>query len=144
MPIDNINHHHGQSQASIHVSTLTAAAAAAAHLHSSSQMSQVCIIWKCLPRLINSVCSFIFFKLKCRFKLQTRRPLTAPRRNYARIHWPAPPHSHHHHHHHHPGPVHPHRMHQPHQSHHHQAISHQPQLPIQTGIINSGILLNFL
>lgn len=41
-------------------------------------------------------------------------------------------HSHHHHHHHHPGPMHQNRMHQPH------------NVPIQTGIINSGILLNFL
>lgn len=38
----------------------------------------------------------------------------------------------HHHHHHHPGPMHQNRMHQPH------------NVPIQTGIINSGILLNFL
>lgn len=141
MSIDNLDHHHGQSQASIQISSLTAAAAA--HIHSSSQMTQVS---PPQPIFISTA-----ENRQAQMDLihrQARRPMTTPRRNYARIHWPAPPpphHSHsHHHHHHHPGPVHPHRMHQPHHHHHHQAMSHQPQLPIQTGIINSGILLNFL
>lgn len=133
--IDGIDHHHGASQASIHVSPLTAAAAA--HIHSSSQMTQVT---PAQPIFLSTADNRqTHFDLLHR---QSRRPITAPRRNYARIHWAPPPahHSHSHHNH----PINPHRMHQQHNHHHHQTMSHQPQLPIQTGIINSGILLNFL
>lgn len=137
MNVDSLDHHrhHGPPQTSIHVSSLTAAAAAAAHMNSSSQMTQVSPpqpIFISTPENRQAQIDLMHRQVN------NRRPMTTPRRNYARIHWPAPPppqHSHSH------GP--PHRMHQPHH-HHHQTMSHQPQLPIQTGIINSGILLNFL
>lgn len=132
--IDGMDHHHGPAQASIHVSPL-AAAAAAAHIHSSSQMTQVS---PAQPIFISTA-----ENRQAHLDLihrQARRPMTTQRRNYARVHWPAPPPHHSHHHH----PMNAHRIHQQHNNHHHQPMSHQPQLPIQTGIINSGILLNFL
>lgn len=127
--------HHGASP--IHVSTLSAAAAAAAHhMHSSPQMAQVST-----PQSI-----FISSNESRQAQIEllhrtARRTIAAPRRNYARIHWPAPPP---------PPPHHPHSHAHAHAAHthrhtlQHQTMSHQPQLPIQTGIINSGILLNFL
>lgn len=141
MNVDSLDHHrhHGPPQTSIHVSSLSAAAAAAAHLHSSSQMTQVSPPQPIFISTAENRQAQIDLMHR---QVNNRRPMTTPRRNYARIHWPAPPppqHSHSH------GP--PHRMHQPHHHHHHhhhQTMSHQPQLPIQTGIINSGILLNFL
>lgn len=116
--------HHGPS--SIHVSTITAAH----HMHSQPQMAQV------------SPPPPIFISTENRqaqmdlFHRAARRTLATPRRSYPRIHWPAPPPPHHHA--------------NPHTHRHtiqHQPMSHQPHMPLQTGIlssINSGILLNFL
>lgn len=140
MGLDSLDQHHVPAPQSIHVSPLTAAAAAAAHMHSSSQMTQV------------STAQPIFISTENRpsqmdlIHRHARRPMATQRRNYARIHWPTQPPHHHSHtqntHNHHAGPIHSHRMHQHH--HHHQPLSHQP-LPLPTtGIINSGILLNFL
>lgn len=130
------HHHHGQSQTPLHLT------ATAAHLqHSSSHMPQVS-----QPQPI-----FISAPENRPMDLMHRRRLATTRRNFAigndgahtqdmRRNWrysfqnvwtPTTHHSHSHHHHH-PGPMHQNRMHQPH------------NVPIQTGIINSGILLNFL
>lgn len=106
--------HHGPP---IHVPTLSAAH----HMHSSPQMAQV------------SPPQPIFISTEGRqaqmdLIRNARRTLATPRhRNYARIHWTA---------------THPHAH--PHPHAHRHAIQHQPQMPMQTGIINSGILLNFL
>lgn len=130
------HHHHGQSQTPLHLT------ATAAHLqHSSSHMQQVS-----QPQPI-----FISAPENRTMDLMHRRRLATTRRNFAigndgahsqdmRRNWrysfqnvwtPTTHHAHTHHHHH-PGPMHQNRMHQPH------------NVPIQTGIINSGILLNFL
>ncbi|XP_037041351.1 RING finger protein 44 isoform X3 [Bradysia coprophila] len=106
--------HHGPP---IHVPTLSAAH----HMHSSPQMAQV------------SPPQPIFISTEGRqaqmdLIRNARRTLATPRhRNYARIHWTA---------------THPHAH--PHAHAHRHTIQHQPQMPMQTGIINSGILLNFL
>lgn len=117
--------HHGASP--IHVSTLTAAH----HIHSSPQMAQVS---PPQPIFISTERSQAQMDLIHR----TRRTLTAPRRHYTRVHWPAPPPHHPHSH------AHPHTHPHSHRPTLQQTMSHQAQIPIQTGIINSGILLNFL
>lgn len=108
--------HHGPP---IHVPTLSAA-----HMHSSPQMAQV------------SPPQPIFISAESRqthmdILRNARRTFSTTRnRNYARIHWTTATHPH----------AHPH----PHAHAHRHTIQHQPQMPMQTGIINSGILLNFL
>lgn len=102
-----------------------------------------------VPQINNPQPIFISAPENRPMDLMHRRRLAVSRRNFAIANdnmpdmrrnfnysiqnvWTPTAHHSHSHHHHHPGPMHQNRMHQPH------------NVPIQTGIINSGILLNFL
>ncbi|XP_055603819.1 E3 ubiquitin-protein ligase RNF38 isoform X2 [Uranotaenia lowii] len=121
LSLDGLDH---TGASPLHVSPL-----AAAHIHSSPQMTQLS---PPPPIYISTEGRTSQFELLHR---TARRAITAPRRNFTRFHWPAPP------------PSHPHA----HPAHRHPALQHQPLAPqppqvslSATPSAYSGILLNFL
>ncbi|XP_053696443.1 LOW QUALITY PROTEIN: E3 ubiquitin-protein ligase RNF38-like [Sabethes cyaneus] len=147
--LDGLDH---TSASPLHVSPL-----AAAHIHSSPQMAQIS---PPQPIYISTEVSIQVSKepgvsdVSYYFPISTvlnilqgrtsqfellhrtaRRAITAPRRNFTRFHWPAPP------------PTHPHA----HPAHRHASLPHQTLAPQPTQVslsatpsAYSGILLNFL
>ncbi|XP_055551180.1 RING finger protein 44-like isoform X3 [Wyeomyia smithii] len=126
--LDGLDH---TSASPLHVSPL-----AAAHIHSSPQMAQISP-----PQPIYISTETVLNILQGRtsqFELlhrTARRAITAPRRNFTRFHWPAPP------------APHPHA----HPAHRHPSLPHQTLAPQPTQVslsatpsAYSGILLNFL